>query len=70
MNYRRIVVALAMSALLSLANVASAQKDARLLGSSASGLTAGVIKPPTSDINLTAAYANASYGTGAAIPQP
>jgi hypothetical protein len=64
MNYRRIVMALAMSALLSLANVASAQKDARLLGSSASGLTAGVIKPPTSDIFLTASYANASYGTG------
>jgi hypothetical protein len=65
MNYRRIAMALAMSALLSLASVASAQKkDARSLGSSESGFTADLTKPLTSTIFFTASYANASYGTG------
>jgi hypothetical protein len=65
MNYRRIAMALAMSALLSLASVASAQKkDARSLGTSESGFTADLTKPLTSTIGLTASYANASYGTG------
>src|ERR1700682_3031051 len=65
MSYRRMVVALAMSALLSLASIASAQKkDAHLLGSSASGFTAGLTKPSTGVIYLSATYANASYGTG------
>jgi hypothetical protein len=65
MNYRRIAMALAMSALLSLAGVATAQKkDARSLGTSESGFTADLTKPLTSTIFLTASYANASYGTG------
>ena len=65
MNHRRIAIALAMSALLSLASVASAQKkDARSLGTSESGFTADLTRPLPSTIFLNASYANASYGTG------
>lgn len=66
MKYRMIAVALlAMAALLSLATVASAQVDARLLGTPKSGLTAGVlVRPATTDIFLSATYTSASYGTG------
>ena len=64
MNYRRMVVALAMSALLSLCGVASAQQNPHWLGTTRSGFTAGLTNAPQSNISLTAAYSNASYGTG------
>jgi len=64
MNYRRIVMALAMSALLSLATVASAQQNPHWLGTTRSGFTAGLTHAPQSNISVTAAYSNASYGTG------
>jgi len=65
MNYRRIAVALlAMAALLSFATVASAQQDPHTLGTPKSGFTPSLSVRQTSDIFLTAAYSNASYGTG------
>ena len=64
MNYGRIVMALAMSALLSLCSVASAQQNPHWLGTTGSGFTAGLTKAPQSNISLTATYSNASYGTG------
>ena len=64
MNYRRIVMALAMSALLSVGGVASAQQNSHWLGTTRSGFTAGLTHAPQSNIPVTAAYSNASYGTG------
>ncbi|HMD16837.1 MAG TPA: hypothetical protein VKH18_09225 [Terriglobales bacterium] len=65
MKYRRIAVALLATAALLSVTVASAQEDARLLGTPMSGLTAGAhARPETLDIFLTASYASASYGTG------
>ncbi len=65
MNYRRIAVALlATAALLSFATVASAQQDAHTLGTPTSAFAPSLQVQQTSDIFLTASYANASYGTG------
>jgi hypothetical protein len=66
MNHRRIAMALAMSALLTLGSVASAQKkDAHTLGTSNSGFTPAVTKQIDGGVTyLTALYTNASYGTG------
>jgi hypothetical protein len=64
MNYGRIVMALAMSAILSLCGVASAQQNPHWLGTTGSGFTAGLTRAPQSNISLTATYSNASYGTG------
>ncbi len=65
MNYRRIALALlAMAALLSFATVASAQQDAHTLGTPTSDFAPSLPIQQTSDIFLTASYANASYGTG------
>jgi hypothetical protein len=64
MKCRKIAMAfIAMGTLL--ASVASAQQDARWLGTSRSGFTAGLAKPQTSvAIPATATFSNASYGTG------
>src|SRR5258708_10748972 len=65
MNYRKIAMALAMSALFNLATVANAQKDARSLGTSKSGFSPAVTKQIDNGVTyLTALYTNASYGTG------
>jgi hypothetical protein len=57
------VALIAMAALLSLASVASAQQDARWLGTARAGFRAPSIRTP-SNISPTAVYYNASYGTG------
>ena len=64
MKCRKIAMAfVAMGALL--ASVASAQQDARWLGTSRSGFTSGLAKPQSAvAIPATATYSNASYGTG------
>ena len=65
MKYGRIAVAaVAMAALLSSGSVANAQADPNWLGTTSSGLTAGLAEPQQLEIPLTYQYSNASYGTG------
>jgi hypothetical protein len=66
MRQRTIAIGLfTLAAVLSLATVATAQRDPHTLGTVHSGFTTGIAaRPYTTDIFLTASYANASYGTG------
>ncbi|MGA7295122.1 MAG: hypothetical protein WBW53_07540 [Terriglobales bacterium] len=66
MKYKTIAVALFVTAsILSLATVASAQKDPRLLGTIGSGFTPGLAHSQQAFTPLsTLTYTNASYGTG------
>ena len=67
MRQRTIAIGLfTLVAVLSLATVASAQRDPHTLGTVQSGFTAGITARPVAPLTvfLTANYANASYGTG------